>query len=297
LDKDKTTHDPDKATCDPDKATCDPDQATCDPDQATCDPDQATCDPDQATCDPDQSECEPNLEGQDRTKPHMYQTQLDLGQKNWQRQCLECGMFYSPGNEVDESTHKKFHKKKLEPIPFMGFKNQTVLKEFPDGSYVIVVLTEDESNFRREKIQQIRSIVDSELDFVPSHTWLPENEKTYIYVRKRKVLACAVAENIKFAYKVINKDIENAPSPPESSCCVINDKPQQAVIGISRIWVHHQYRKQGVASSLVDVIRSNFVFGQVLKKDLLAFSQPSLDGKRFATKYFGTPEFLVYMCH
>jgi len=179
----------------------------------------------------------------------------------------------------------------------MGFKNQTVLKEFPDGSYVIVVLTEDESNFRREKIQQIRSIVDSELDFVPSHTWLPENEKTYIYVRKRKVLACAVAENIKFAYKVINKDIENAPSPPESSCCVINDKPQQAVIGISRIWVHHQYRKQGVASSLVDVIRSNFVFGQVLKKDLLAFSQPSLDGKRFATKYFGTPEFLVYMCH
>jgi len=75
----------------------------------------------------------------------------------------------------------------------------------------------------------------------------------------------------------------------------ISHMPQPAKIGISRLWVHRNFRSQNIATKLVDVVRANFVFGEVVKKELVAFSQPSPEGKKFATKYFGTLEFLVYI--
>lgn len=40
--------------------------------------------------------------------------------------------------------------------------------------------------------------------------------------------------------------------------------------------------------------RNNFIFGSYLSKDEIAFSDPTPDGKLFATNYFGTSQFLVY---
>jgi len=245
--------------------------------------------------------------------PRVVQSVLDLGQKDWQIHCIKCGMFYSPGNEEDEAMHAQFHKKSLAPILYSGGKNQTILKEWNDGSYVVSVAT-DEAQFKRDKIQQIRQIVDNELNFNGCETWIPQNEKTYIYVRRKKVLGCVVAETIKKAFKVIQnaKSSEDKPesvptsvtsqqqtlctpsSQQDMSGCVVSHVPQPALVGLSRIWVHHQYRKQGIASSLVDVVRVNFIYGEIVKKEMIALSQPSPEGKQFATKYFGTPQFLVY---
>lgn len=36
------------------------------------------------------------------------------------------------------------------------------------------------------------------------------------------------------------------------------------------------------------------MYGSYLSKDEIAFSDPTPDGKLFATKYFGTSQFLVY---
>lgn len=40
--------------------------------------------------------------------------------------------------------------------------------------------------------------------------------------------------------------------------------------------------------------RNCFMFGCFLKIDEIAFSDPTPDGKLFATKYCNTPNFLVY---
>lgn len=40
--------------------------------------------------------------------------------------------------------------------------------------------------------------------------------------------------------------------------------------------------------------RNNFAYGSYLSKDEIAFSDPTPDGKLFATQYFGTSQFLVY---
>lgn len=40
--------------------------------------------------------------------------------------------------------------------------------------------------------------------------------------------------------------------------------------------------------------RSNFIYGSYLSKEEIAFSDPTPDGKLFATQYCGTGQFLVY---
>ena len=40
--------------------------------------------------------------------------------------------------------------------------------------------------------------------------------------------------------------------------------------------------------------RNCFMFGSFLSTNEIAFSDPTLDGKLFATKYCNTPNFLVY---
>lgn len=49
-----------------------------------------------------------------------------------------------------------------------------------------------------------------------------------------------------------------------------------------------------INSLFVILRRNNFVYGSYLSKDEIAFSDPTPDGKLFATHYFGTSQFLVY---
>lgn len=64
--------------------------------------------------------------------------------------------------------------------------------------------------------------------------------------------------------------------------------------GISRIWVAPPYRRYGVASRLITCVRGNFIFGKYLSIDEIAFSSPTEDGKRFASKLCQREDFLIY---
>ena len=75
-------------------------------------------------------------------------------------------------------------------------------------------------------------------------------------------------------------------------CCSEKAEPVRA--GISRIWVLADFRRGRVASSLVDCMRAGFYLDKYLDKDEFAFSDPTLDGISFATKYMKSEEFLVY---
>jgi N-acetyltransferase len=67
-----------------------------------------------------------------------------------------------------------------------------------------------------------------------------------------------------------------------------------AICGISRIWVNETERRRGIATKLLEAVRSNFVYGCSIAKEQLAFTQPTPDGKNFFTKYIGMEAFLVY---
>lgn len=65
--------------------------------------------------------------------------------------------------------------------------------------------------------------------------------------------------------------------------------------GVSRIWVSRNHRKSGIATTLMDCMKKNFVFGAILRNEDVAFSSPTQMGDAFARKYFKGGNYLVYM--
>ncbi|CBJ31471.1 conserved unknown protein [Ectocarpus siliculosus] len=77
------------------------------------------------------------------------------------------------------------------------------------------------------------------------------------------------------------------PSPLPTTVLTCEDKETKAVVGILQVWVHERSRRQGVATRLVDTVREKMVYGISLRREEVAFSQPTREGQAFATRYTG----------
>ncbi|KAJ3257856.1 hypothetical protein HDU77_002500 [Chytriomyces hyalinus] len=71
-----------------------------------------------------------------------------------------------------------------------------------------------------------------------------------------------------------------------------SNSPVPAACGISRIWVSKKHRRHGIALKLLDACRRKYLFGCVLDKESIAFSQPTMEGMRLGRKFFGRDDFL-----
>ncbi|XP_071341007.1 uro-adherence factor A-like isoform X2 [Trachinotus anak] len=227
------------------------------------------------------------------------QTIIDAGQKHFGAvACSVCGMLYSAANPEDESQHLLFHNQFISAVKYVGWKKERILGEYPDGKIILVL--PDDPKYALKKVEEIREMVDNDLGFQQVETKCPSQTKTFLFISNdKKVAGCLIAEHIQEGYRVIEEPI------PEGSerekvmferqrawCC--STTPEPAICGISRIWVVNMMRRQGIASRLLECLRNNFIYGSYLSKDEIAFSDPTPDGKLFATHYFGTSQFLVY---
>uniref|UniRef100_A0A3Q4ALK7 Establishment of sister chromatid cohesion N-acetyltransferase 1 n=1 Tax=Mola mola TaxID=94237 RepID=A0A3Q4ALK7_MOLML len=223
----------------------------------------------------------------------------DAGQKHFGAvACSVCGMLYSAANPEDESQHLLFHNQFVSAVKYVGWKKERILAEYPDGKIILVL--PDDPKYALRKVEEIREVVDSDLGFQQVETKCPSKTKTFLFISNdKKVGGCLIAEHIQEGYRVIEEPL------PEGSegeklmferqrawCC--STAPEPAICGISRIWVVSMMRRQGIASRMLECLRNNFVYGSYLSKDEIAFSDPTPDGKLFATHYFGTSQFLVY---
>ncbi|KAK0141663.1 N-acetyltransferase ESCO1 [Merluccius polli] len=227
------------------------------------------------------------------------QTIIDAGQKHFGAvACGVCGMLYSASNPEDETQHLLFHNQFISAVKYVGWKKERILGEYPDGKIILVL--PDDPKYALKKVEEIREMVDNDLGFQQVETKCPSQTKTFLFISNdKKVSGCLIAEHIQEGYRVIED-----PAPEKSErekvmferqrawCCSSTSEP--AICGISRIWVFSMMRRRGVASRMIECLRNNFIYGSCLGKDELAFSDPTPDGKLFATHYFGTSRFLVY---
>lgn len=65
-------------------------------------------------------------------------------------------------------------------------------------------------------------------------------------------------------------------------------------LGVRQIWISSTFRRQNIASRLVDCARKRFVLGAVVERQNVLFSQPTADGLRLAKSYVGRNYLLVY---
>ncbi|XP_052339131.1 titin homolog [Oncorhynchus keta] len=224
---------------------------------------------------------------------------IDAGQKHFGPvTCSVCGMLYSAANPEDESQHLLFHNQFTSAVRYVGWKKERILGEYPDGKIILVL--PDDPKYALKKVEEIREMVDNDLGFQQVETKCPSQTKTFLFISNdKKVAGCLIAEHIQEGYRVIEEAV------PEGSegekvmferqkawCCSTN--PEPALCGISRIWVFSMMRRRGIASRMIECLRNNFIYGSYLSKEEIAFSDPTPDGKLFATHYCGTSQFLVY---
>jgi GNAT superfamily N-acetyltransferase len=112
----------------------------------------------------------------------------------------------------------------------------------------------------------------------------------YLFIRKRRVVGLVTAEVITSGY-ALQKNFERSTHP-----C-------KAIIGIHHMWVHSKFRKQGIATRLIDAVREKMVFGLVVSPEKVAFSSPTEAGVKFARRYVdhashgeSSKDVLVYDC-
>lgn len=248
----------------------------------------------------------------------MVQMQLDLvGQHR--KACKTCGMEYIPSNAEDVALHKKFHAMNFGGVDctkaMVERLRQKQVWSGGDGSFVAVVGRKDAPALRN-KASDVLKVVNTELAAVPitdEELWsqttvsastedaeadasVPEKcdrYKIYLHVRGQKCVAACLAERIQEAYAVLAQDKASerpAQTPAESqgSSISISTTADKVLLGISRIWVSSQFRKQGLARRLLDCTRSDFMYGLTVDKHLTAFSQPTESGGKLARKYFAS---------
>lgn len=232
----------------------------------------------------------------DTNKESKDQLIIDAGQKHFgATMCKSCGMIYAASSPEDELQHVQHHHRFLEGVKYAGWKKERVVAEFWDGK-IVLVLPHDPS-YALKKVEDVQELVDCELGFQQVIPRCPNKTKTFLFISdEKRVVGCLIAEPIKQAFRVLSEP--TGPESPSSKEChrawQCSNVPEPAVCGISRIWVFRLKRRKRIARRLVDTLRNRFMFGCFLSTNEIAFSDPTPDGKLFATKYCNTPNFLVY---
>lgn len=224
---------------------------------------------------------------------------IDAGQKHFGAiVCKSCGMVYSSASPEDEAHHVQYHQRFLDGIKYVSWKNERVVAQFWDGK--IVMIQQGDSKYATKKADDVRELIDRELGFKQVALTYPTQTQTYLFVyNEKKIIGCLIAEPVKQAFRVLSEPTKTLASPSKASldpqrAWRCSTKPEKVFCGISRIWVFSLMRRKRVASRMVDVVRRTFLFGSYLGTDEIAFSDPTPDGKLFASKYCQTPNFLVY---
>ncbi|KFV04256.1 N-acetyltransferase ESCO1, partial [Tauraco erythrolophus] len=225
---------------------------------------------------------------------------IDAGQKRFGAvSCNICGMLYTASNPEDETQHLLFHNQFISAVKYVGWKKERILAEYPDGKIIMVL--PDDPKYALKKVEEIREMVDNDLGFQQAPLMCYSRTKTLLFISNdKKVIGCLIAEHIQWGYRVIEEKVPEVSSENEKViferqkawCC--STSPEPAICGISRIWVFSMMRRKKVASRMIECLRSNFIYGSYLSKEEIAFSDPTPDGKLFATQYCGTGQFLVY---
>ncbi|KFQ40720.1 N-acetyltransferase ESCO1, partial [Mesitornis unicolor] len=225
---------------------------------------------------------------------------IDAGQKRFGAiSCNICGMLYTASNPEDETQHLLFHNQFISAVKYVGWKKERILAEYPDGKIIMVL--PDDPKYALKKVEEIREMVDNDLGFQQAPLMCYSRTKTLLFISNdKKVIGCLIAEHIQWGYRVIEEKVPEVSSENEKViferqkawCC--STSPEPAICGISRIWVFSMMRRKKIASRMIECLSSSITGGGYLGKEEIAFSDPTPDGKLFATQYCGTGQFLVY---
>lgn len=228
-------------------------------------------------------------------KPKYIQSTLVLGTKYGSKiiRCTECGMTYSKQSHHDILIHTKFHELSIKGKKWSKKWGQEVCVHEPEAN-LTPALSQDNFSPENDKIVMIRPNHSNEVNATLEIMALVNNElnaphdenkfwseqenlgKAFVYVKDGKAVGAVTMEilaNNRGRWMIYKNKI-----------IVQNSRPQFK-LGISRIWVCKSQRLRGIARKLLDTARQNTIRGEIVPKQLVAWSQPSDNGGKMALRY------------
>ena len=257
---------------------------------------------------------------------NLHQTYLELGQSKFDStQCKYCNMVYTPGfkeeskkhdvyctNNSSESIHSWNVSKKEEVIVWSNLdiwvvkSNRDQVPKCSVSGYILKIVGVPISTSLKSGFMKVQSLLSSTLgDASSPFKSTPAKESSeiekiisWIYVAqsedgKKHIAGVLITEPVSSAYSPSlipslndhRTDLLaiNTSLPPSASC----------VLGIAQIYSNPSYKRKGVASTLLDVARSNAIYGYTIPKEKLAFSQLTKEGQQLASAYVGSGNVLI----
>ncbi|KAL8780459.1 MAG: hypothetical protein Q9194_000889 [Teloschistes cf. exilis] len=115
----------------------------------------------------------------------------------------------------------------------------------------------------------------------------PENGgdrfKAFLHLEGEKCVGFCLVEKISGGRRVVDPETEEDFKAAEdiglrSSSISVSADTHVILLGIARIWTSKSHRGRGIAKELLEAARGNFFYGLEVRKDLIAFSQPTESG-------------------
>ncbi|KAJ3411745.1 N-acetyltransferase esco2 [Chytridiales sp. JEL 0842] len=233
------------------------------------------------------------------SKKKYDQMVLDLGQKNaGLKQCGECGMSFSNTSKEDGALHVKYHSSVVHGIDYPGYAGDIIAWEEP-GTQIIHLNMKEAQSSQKKKVLEVLDVVEQELGAVKLSESFLAGCQIFLCVMKKKVVGCVVGEHIEKAFKILTETngalgMRSSMAAGNGGTYYLSEVPSKGICGVSRIWVSRNARRRGIGTKLLDALRRKFIFGCIIDKDLLAFSQPTESGRNLAENYIGKKDILVY---
>jgi N-acetyltransferase len=218
------------------------------------------------------------LKQKSKKKPErLVQTHLLFG-NSLKSTCKDCGMSYQISSSLDSTIHKKFHKSSFEGYDWPGNYGRRVFDVSSSNDYIVKV---DSTSKPTEKrlVEELMTFVNTELSAPEENdSWKNEHEKgaAFVYIRDKRAIGVVVVERVNIGSWMIVHSGE-----------LLSNDQQKLVMGISRIYTARKYRRQKIATTLLEVARTQFVYGLIVDKSLVGWSQPSTTGGKVASKWAG----------
>ncbi|SMN19252.1 similar to Saccharomyces cerevisiae YFR027W ECO1 Acetyltransferase required for establishment of sister chromatid cohesion [Maudiozyma saulgeensis] len=214
--------------------------------------------------------------------------QLDGFQGNKLIKCAKCEMAYSPNNIEDTTAHRLFHDTYLKGRKWS--RNWGTVVSIPTNS----MTPPSSQHSSSERIVMIRpnhpqevnatldvmNIVNNELHAPHDENsfWVNENGKgkAFLYIKNDRAVSAITIEQL---------DEGRGKWMLYDSKKLVPNVTPKFELGISRIWVCKSQRGNKIATKLLEAARHNMVIGKSYQKWSLAWSQPTDDGGKLASKY------------
>lgn len=217
--------------------------------------------------------------------------------------CNDCKFVYYPFDLKNKKIHEEYHLDYLHGLRWLGcfdspidtfpiftnFSNKkpivNSLNILNDGSKnVEIIITNKNSKKQIRTTQRVLDNVNQDLNASNgSESWKflsCEISKAFVALFQKRVIGICTTELISNLSQCRWMVLSTQTLLP-------NEIKRDSTIGISRIWVLPSWRRYGIAKHLLNSVLNHSIYGILIKKNCVFFSQPSYLGGLLAKNFNG----------